>query len=317
MARQRIVESRVYRNIRLPFLGHRKRLDNVDVYVELRINQPVVGFESSVSSGIFHVVRQRIRQHFHLFFVQIRIVRPLHLLVPHFGASSFVQINFVVNPGLSLKRRHGSENVALFVQNAHLTFPVNVLGRLLVKPDEVQTCALKFFSSLIRRLKPQPRKPSENVFHHDLVDNARFRAVLFPRLHNDFRNPVLRQIRQNFLLRHVPLHLVADRHRPARNVRLVFSVRMYSPQHPHRFHCSAFGFPASVSPENPPVAFLAFVKRHLFFVHFFARIICLKPFLAAAFSQFFFDFYKFQNPFFFRIVHNNPKNALFLPNFGI
>ena len=29
------------------------------------------------------------------------------------------------------------------------------------------------------------------------------------------------------------------------------------------------------------------------------------------------NFYKFQNPFFFRIVHNNPKNALFLPNFGI
>ncbi len=247
--------------------------DHVHALVELGIHEPIAGGKSAVPTGLQSRFFHRLFEHGDLFFGQIRIVRPLHELIPDFGILPPVHVDFLVHEGQPLQRRHGAEDLPLFVDDAHTAFLVHVARGLFVEPHEVERTPLKPFPSLIATLKSDDRGSAEHVSDHDLIDDARLRVVLPPALHDDIHDPVGAEIVQNFFLRHVALNLRGERNHPPEHVFAVFAVRMIAAGEPDRLRRAALRFARAVSAEHPSVALLAFVKSDLLFMSDPARIV--------------------------------------------
>ena len=259
------------------------------VLVEFRIHKPAFRLESAETTRFLQVVGRRGDKFFDLVFVKVRVVFPLHLLIPYFGILADVQIYLVVHPRQTFQRRHRAINLAAPVKDAHHAFFVNIFRRFFVKPHEIEARALKFFAPLIRAFERKTACPAKHVFDDDGVDDAVFKAVFPALLHYDVQNPVGRKIRKYLLLRDFPLHLVRHRHHPPRYVGLILFIGVNSAKQPDRFDRAALGFSRSVSAENPAIFLVALMKLHLFFMHDLARVVVDEAVKTAPFRHLVFD----------------------------
>ena len=273
MRGERIVQSRIDGDGILPLRGDGKRRDDVHALVELGIDQPFPRAEPAVTAGLQRSFVHRPLQKGDLLFGEIRIVRPLHELVPDLGVVLFVEVDLFVEKGEPFEGRHGAEDVPFAIHDAHKAFLVNVLGRLFVEPDEIERAALELLPALIAALEADDGGAPERVFYDDLIDDARFRAVFSAALHDDVRDPVGTEIVQDLLLRDIALHLRRERYHPAEHVLAVFSVRMDPSGDVDGFRRPAFRLARAVAAEYPAVSFFAFVKSELFLVAKLPRIV--------------------------------------------
>ena len=262
--RKRIVQPRVNRNIILPLFRHFKRLYHMHSLVEFGVNQPRPRRRKPpVPPLLRRAFVHRRGQRRNLPLRKIRIVRPLHKLIPYLAVRKFIQINALVHKRQPFQRSHRSENIPAPVKHAHATFVVYLLRRFLVKPHVIQRRPLKLLSPLVAAFKPDHRNAAEYVLHPDKIDNAAFGRILSSALHHNVVYPVPPQIGKNLFLRHVPLHLRRKRNHPSRGIRLVFSVRVNPPRDIHALRRPALRFSGAVPAEHPAITFLAFMKRNL------------------------------------------------------
>ena len=98
---------------------------------------------------------------------------------------------------------------------------------------------------------------------------------------------------QNFLLRHVALHLHRKRNHPPDRILPILSVRMNAARHIHALDRAALRLSRPIPPKHPTVSLQALMERHLLTVNFFTAVIRRQTIVFLAALQFLLDFVNF------------------------